>query len=274
MVARVPLANCKGSDGRRWFVTVAGNPDTSYDWSSDSDFCEYMAKGYDRGMYLVQNLAGHEGMRRRVTLPSELRCVGLQRAIEVPRLWLSKGTTWSSLHFDYHDVVLMQIEGTKVVHLLPPSASHAVHMDEHPRDSMFPESQSPIHPQGVDASRFPRFSDAALAVATLRAGDALYIPGGHWHAVKSEPGRNAAISVEFWPYGFDHLKPGPDSDAELRARYDEAEARGARADAHVLGGAARLARGAAQPECEHVLKQRTHTLGDAALRWHEMRKLQ
>ena len=266
--------HCAFEDGRPWIVTVAGNPDASYDWSAGSDFCTYLAEGYGRGAYLVQSLDDHAAMRARVALPGALRCAGLQRSVEVPRLWLSGGGTWSSLHFDYHDSILMQLEGTKVVTLLPPNAAHAVHMDDHPRDALHPASQSPVNPQAVDTARFPRFADAPLAVATLRAGDAIYIPGGHWHAVESEEGRNVAISVEFWPYGFDHLEPGPDSDAGLRARYDAAAARGARADAHVLGAQARAARGAARPpDCARVLKPRTHTLGDAELEWHAPRPI-
>ena len=43
---------------------------------------------------------------------------------------------------------------------------------------------------------------AKLTLATLRAGDALYIPDGWWHLVRSH-GRNVAVAVEFEPFDRD-----------------------------------------------------------------------
>jgi hypothetical protein len=37
-------------------------------------------------------------------------------------------------------------------------------------------------------------------VAHLHGGDALMIPEGWWHQVRTRPGRNAAVTWEFEPY--------------------------------------------------------------------------
>ena len=59
---------------------------------------------------------------------------------------------------------------------------------------------SPISADRVDLDRFPEFASAATHRAVIHAGDALYIPDGWWHLVKSHPGRNVAVAVEFEPF--------------------------------------------------------------------------
>ena len=46
-------------------------------------------------------------------------------------------------------------------------------------------------------------------VAHLKKGDALLIPDGWWHQVRTSPGRNVAVTFEFEPYeGLESLWPG------------------------------------------------------------------
>jgi hypothetical protein len=45
-------------------------------------------------------------------------------------------------------------------------------------------------------------------VAQLRGGDAIFVPEGWWHQIRTGPGRNAAVTWEFEPYeGLANLWP-------------------------------------------------------------------
>ncbi len=57
---------------------------------------------------------------------------------------------------------------------------------------------SMVDPMAPDLTRYPRFAEAAChaSVATLEAGDAIYIPYGWWHGVESlDP---VSILVNYW----------------------------------------------------------------------------
>ena len=58
---------------------------------------------------------------------------------------------------------------------------------------------SPINVDRVDLERFPSLVDATPQLATLSAGDAIYIPDSWWHVIRSHE-RNVAVSLEFSPY--------------------------------------------------------------------------
>ena len=79
----------------------------------------------------------------------------------------------SSLHFDTHDNLLMQIDGEKTVLLWPPSESVKFYMDYHDRWGL-----SPLSVDRVDLLQFPLFAHAKHGVVVhVKKGDVILIPG-------------------------------------------------------------------------------------------------
>ena len=112
-------------------------------------------------------------LRDALGVPPAMRCADLFETVRESRLWMSSGNTSSSLHFDTHDNVLMQIDGEKTVLLWPPSESVKFYMDYHDRWGL-----SPLSVDRVDLLQFPLFAHAKHGVvAHVKKGDAILIPG-------------------------------------------------------------------------------------------------
>lgn len=106
--------------------------------------------------------------------------------------WIGAPNTTSGLHFDLADNVHVQVSGRKRFTLVSPSQSARVYPN------------GPWHgvPNGArvdlerpDLARFPRLRGADVWVAELDPGDAVYIPGGWWHQVRT---LDVSVSVNFW----------------------------------------------------------------------------
>ena len=69
-------------------------------------------------------------------------------------------------------------------------------MDHHPKYGL-----SPLNVDRVDLERYPAMADAQPLIARLEAGDALYLPDGWWHVIRSHGPRNVAVALEIAPYG-------------------------------------------------------------------------
>jgi lysine-specific demethylase 8 len=148
-------------------------------------------------MYLISPLTD-PGVQlgKHVEMPSVLQCPEIHESVHETRLWMSSGNSSSSLHFDTHENLMLQVFGTKSVYMFPPSQSHKTYMDYHDRYGL-----SPVHPERVDLDKWPMFAQLEGGmVAHLHGGDALMIPEGWWHQVRTRPGRNAAVTWEFEPY--------------------------------------------------------------------------
>ena len=134
--------------------------------------------------------------------PRELQCDLLDSIIGESRLWMSHGNTSSSLHFDTHDVIIQQIDGTKEIFLWDPTIAPATYMDYHTRYGL-----SPINVDKVDLIRFPEFAKHQPHFVQLFPGDVLYLPTLWWHQFRSPPGRNIMKTIEF-EYRI-NIKPHP-----------------------------------------------------------------
>ena len=198
------LTTCKLTDGRPWQVLVEKqNRITSNDrhplMPPGFDFCQFLAAyrdpGYKNQLYLVNSVT-EQGVPLLPLLgvPDILNCEALTKSIYDARLWMSLGNTTSSLHFDTHDNLLMQIDGRKEVLLWHPKESSKLYMDHFEKFGL-----SPINVDRVDLERFPSLANATVYLANMSAGDVLYIPDGWWHVVRSYD-RNVAIAVEFAPF--------------------------------------------------------------------------
>jgi hypothetical protein len=100
--------------------------------------------------------------------------------------WYGPAGTVTPLHHDTSNVLLTQVRGSKRVRLVPALDAHRVYNDV--------AVYSPVDPESPDLERFPLFSGATTMTVTLKAGEALFIPVGWWHHVRS---LEVSISVSF-----------------------------------------------------------------------------
>jgi len=113
-------------------------------------------------------------------------------------LWFGPEGTITPLHHDTCQIMFVQIRGEKEFTLIPPHAQELFDQATHMYSDLDPYldlTQHPQHPHQM--------------TCTLQAGDALFIPVGWWHAVRS---RSLSISLAMTnfvrPNQFDWYRPG------------------------------------------------------------------
>jgi hypothetical protein len=92
-------------------------------------------------------------------------------------MWLGPAGTFTPLHYDLTNNLIVQVRGSKRIILLPPSETGLLYNERH----VFSE----VH-DVTDESRFHDYPLAAQAQKIeidLEAGDILYVPVGWWHQV-------------------------------------------------------------------------------------------
>lgn len=103
-------------------------------------------------------------------------CIGAA-ALRQANAWIGRSRT-SHLHFDGMDNVLVVAHGAKEVVLFSPFEELA---------AMYPDGterwKSRARSTLYDLSDYPRLRTVPRLRATIRAGEALYIPAGWWHEV-------------------------------------------------------------------------------------------
>jgi hypothetical protein len=105
--------------------------------------------------------------------------------------WYGPAGTVTPLHHDTSNVLLTQVRGSKQVVLVPALESYRVYNDV--------AVYSPVDPEHADLERYPLFAEATSMTVTLNAGEALLIPVGWWHHVRS---LEVSISVSFTSFCF------------------------------------------------------------------------
>ena len=193
---------CALENGRPFPVIVEKNNRVSHNdrhpLEPGWNFCDFLAayRAPDAPNYCINSITEDSlvPLTKHLKLPEVLACDDLYSSMSGIRMWMSRGNTTCSQHFDTHDVLLFQIDGVKEFHLSHPNESAAMYMDHHDKYGL-----SPINVDRVDLQRFPRLADAEVHHALLSAGDALYIPSGWWHVISSRLGRNIMLAFEFDP---------------------------------------------------------------------------
>ena len=141
--------------------------------------------------YLAQHALFDQlpGLREDYIVPPYCAALGELSNINA---WIGTGGTVSPLHYDTYDNFLTQVAGTKYVRLYAEAES----------SKLYPgggeESQGNISRVDVerpDGDAFPLFQGALYTETYLKEGDALFIPKGTWHYVRS---LTTSISVNFW----------------------------------------------------------------------------
>ncbi len=105
-------------------------------------------------------------------------------------LWLGPPGSVSRLHFDVVNVLFVQLYGRKRFLLLPPEQTPLLYNTA----GVF----SDVDPEAPDLARHPAFGASRVTEVVLEPGEALLIPVGWWHHVRS---LDVSISVSFTGFG-------------------------------------------------------------------------
>ncbi|MGB0646454.1 MAG: cupin-like domain-containing protein [Bradymonadia bacterium] len=115
--------------------------------------------------------------------------------------WLGPAGTVTPLHHDTCNILFVQLSGRKTFRLFSPLESDIL---THAR-SMYAD----IDPENPDLLKHPNFQHVMEKCVTLHPGDAIFLPIGWWHHVRS-----LDISISFAmtnfvvPNNFDWYRPG------------------------------------------------------------------
>lgn len=140
-----------------------------------------------------------------VPTPEVIRSVG-KGDIYSSSIWLGTEPTYTPLHRDPNPNLFCQLCSSKVVRLLPPNAGLLLYngVQRRLRQSGNSRMRSTEMMEGGEREMLHRAvweEDAAADCeeVKLRAGDALFIPKGWWHSIKSEhAGGHLNGSVNWW----------------------------------------------------------------------------
>lgn len=105
--------------------------------------------------------------------------------------WFGPAGTVTPLHHDVSNILLVQVRGTKRVTLVPALESHLVYNDV--------AVYSQVDAEAPDTRQHPRFTGATRLTVDLRETEALFIPVGWWHHVRS---LDMCISLSFTNFVF------------------------------------------------------------------------
>jgi ribosomal protein L16 Arg81 hydroxylase len=94
-------------------------------------------------------------------------------------LWIGPEGTFTPLHHDLTNNLLVQVVGRKQLHLIAPHDTDKLSNRQH----VFSGVHDIEDPECL--ARFPLAGAASSIVIDLEPGDALYIPAGWWHQVRS-----------------------------------------------------------------------------------------
>ena len=95
-------------------------------------------------------------------------------------MWIGPAGTITPMHHDLTNNLLVQVAGRKVIKLVPAAQVEAMYNHIHVFSAV-----SDIESSAFDINRFPDFARARVLDVTLVPGDALFIPIGWWHQVRS-----------------------------------------------------------------------------------------
>uniref|UniRef100_A0A7S1LWB8 JmjC domain-containing protein n=1 Tax=Neobodo designis TaxID=312471 RepID=A0A7S1LWB8_NEODS len=123
------------------------------------------------------------------------RCNGGRGVLKM-NTWLGTHGTVTPLHYDSYDNFLVQVAGAKYVRLYAVDQTPFLHADDAGAGGNLAQRNiCPVDVEHPDLERFPKFAEAVHTDVVLLPGDALFIPQGVWHYVRSLA---PSFSVNFW----------------------------------------------------------------------------
>jgi LPS sulfotransferase NodH len=108
-------------------------------------------------------------------------------------LWLGPKGTVTPLHHDVINIFYFQLYGRKTFVLAAPEELPFVYN----RQGVY----SDVDPEAPDIGNFPDYQRIHTTTVTLEAGQALFVPVGWWHHVRS---MDVSVSVSTTSFGFDN----------------------------------------------------------------------
>ena len=105
--------------------------------------------------------------------------------------WFGPAGTVTPLHHDVMNILMTQVYGRKTVLLISPDQTHRIYNHV----GVFSE----VDPEQPDYERFPRYRHVDVMRADLEPGDALFLPVGWWHHVRS---LSISITVSYTNFAF------------------------------------------------------------------------
>lgn len=106
-------------------------------------------------------------------------------------VWFGPAGTVTPLHFDPLDNVFVQVVGQKCIVLHEESQSHLLYANTGNELT----NTSLVQVESPDSVAHPLYASAEGSVTVLNPGDAIYVPRGCWHHVRS---LQPSWSVSFW----------------------------------------------------------------------------
>lgn len=117
-------------------------------------------------------------------------------------LWIGPAGTVTPLHHDECNVLLVQVNGRKLIRMISPDFTPYVYN----RTGVFSE----VNVEAPDYTRCPLFQYVRVSELVLHPGEALFIPVAWWHHVRS---LDISISLSFTNFcfsnNFDIVSPKP-----------------------------------------------------------------
>jgi hypothetical protein len=129
----------------------------------------------------------------------------LDRADSRPHgmMWIGGQGTFTPLHHDLTNNLLLQIVGRKRVLMVAPNATPRLYNDHH----VYSQVRDLLEP-GI-TTRYPKLEGLYVHQVIMKAGDALFIPLGWWHQVTSLDFSVTITHTNFrWPNDFHATHPG------------------------------------------------------------------
>jgi len=110
-------------------------------------------------------------------------------------IWIGPKGTFTPLHHDLTNNLIVQVVGRKRVVMASPAETPKLYNRLH----VFSDVGNVIDPE-LDLSAYPKVADARLHEVVLEPGEALFVPIGWWHQVEA---LDFSVSLTFtnfrWP---------------------------------------------------------------------------
>lgn len=122
---------------------------------------------------------------------------GIKYKLMMQNLWVSQKDYHTPLHFDWVDNILTQIQGEKSILLYPPEDINYLCPYQPKKNVLLCNTHTSRIPN-VDVldSFYDKTRHATPYHSKITAGDALFIPKGWWHDIRTLS--SPSISVNFW----------------------------------------------------------------------------